>query len=328
MKFKELMVSHTFDVCESNDKVYHYEDGSETNEKILYILFEKAITFEGLTEDFAVMSRHVANKFKSCTNYEEKKRFLENCEFSRNNKDGNSQFAITMGINRLFRFEPQQRIDKNKLKNSLWNLKKEKYECHYDYIVIDINTFMAYGEKYHYDHEYNNWGDETDEWIVEVEDNKPKYLFEKHILNYIDDFVDSIDTLLNYRDRANIVYHQLLSYAQDIAQKYEYENSKYAQIVWNIKEGKIQKKIFINEYDYEEKCIESQPKEGIFSLYAGDFLEEQCGYDNKGYEHLEEYKLNNQKIRLFVYNAIATYNDFDDCGLSYPDAFLDYYSLL
>ena len=39
MKLKELMAAHAFDVLESSDKVYHDEKGSETDEKIVYLLF-------------------------------------------------------------------------------------------------------------------------------------------------------------------------------------------------------------------------------------------------------------------------------------------------
>lgn len=113
------MVAHAFDVRESTNKVYHDEKGRETDEKIIYLLFDKAITYEGLTEDFAVMSRRVSTEFKSCASDEERIAFLESCEFSRNDQNGISQFAITMGKNRLFRFDPPHDNDKNKLEDSI-----------------------------------------------------------------------------------------------------------------------------------------------------------------------------------------------------------------
>lgn len=328
MKLKELMAAHAFDVLESSDKVYHDEKGSETDEKIVYLLFNKAITYEGLTEDFAVMSRSVATKFKSCASDKERITFLENCEFSRNDQDGNSQFAITMGINRLFRFDPPHDNDKNKLKDSLLNLKNdEDDEYPYDYIVIDISKWEAFGEEYDCGHNYNEYGDETDEWIVEVEDNKPRYIFNRCIIDMdIDWFVDNIEIVLNYRDRANDVYRKLHSYAQDLVEAYEYNNRHYSQIAWNIKEGKVHKRIYNSEYDYEERCIENKPSEGIFSMDVDEFIEEKTGYDNEGYEHLEGYNLNEKRVRMFVFNAIVLYNNLPDGyeGLFYPDEFLDY----
>lgn len=327
MKLKEIMVAHAFEVCESDDKVYHDEDGIKTNEKILFLLFEKAITYEGLTEDYAVMSRRVANKFKLCTDDEEKKCFLENCEFSKDDQDGHSQFAITMGINILYKFEPQQRNDKNKLKDSLLKLKKQEDDYHYDYIVIDVNKWEASGAEFKYYHSYNQYGDETDGWIVEVEDNKPKYIFNRCIIDQnIDEFVENIEILLSQRDRANAVYLKLNSYAQDIVEAYEYNNRHYAQIVWDIMRGKVQKCFYNNEYDYEERCIETQPSEGIFSMDVDEFIEEKCGCDDEGYEHLEGYFLNEKRIRQFVCDAIVSFNNLPEefYGLFYPDEFLDY----
>lgn len=321
MKLKELMVAHAFDVRESTNKVYHDEKGSETDEKIIYLLFDKAITYEGLTEDFAVMSRRVSTKFKSCASDEERIAFLESCEFSRNDQDGISQFAITMGNNRLFRFNPPLDNDKNKLKDSLFNLKKKSDVYPYDYIVIDVNKWEAHGEKFAYDHNYNQYGDETDTWLIEVEDNKPKYIFDNYITNIIDEFVEIIDTLITLRDRANSVYRKLNTYAQYLVEEYEYNNRHYSQIVWNIKEGKVQKRIFNSEYDYDE----NQPSEGVFVMDVDEFIEEKCGYDNEGYEYLEGYYLNEKKVRRFVFETIVEFNNLPEeyGGLWYPEDFLN-----
>lgn len=108
MKLKEIMADHAFYVREAEEKVYHDEEGNATQEKIVFLDFDNEITYNGHSDDFAVMSRRVATKFKSCISDEEKISFLERCEFSRND-DGNSpQFAITMPKNNLFRFEPSK----------------------------------------------------------------------------------------------------------------------------------------------------------------------------------------------------------------------------
>ena len=127
-------------------------------------------------------------------------------------------------------------------------IKNGKDSHPFDYIVIDVNDWDAHGEEFKYDHSYNQYGDDIDSWIVEVEDNKPKYIFDKCIVNQnIDVFVDNIENLLTYRDRANSVYRKLHSYAQDIAEAYEYNNRHYAQLIWDIKRGKVQKCFYSNE---------------------------------------------------------------------------------
>ena len=102
------MANHAFDVREAEEKVYHDEAGNATQERIAFLDFDNEITHDGHTDDFAVMSRRVATKFKSCISDEDKISFLEQCEFSRNDTGDSSQFAITMPNNSIFRYEPQK----------------------------------------------------------------------------------------------------------------------------------------------------------------------------------------------------------------------------
>ena len=57
-----------------------------------------------------------------------------------------------------------------------------------------------------------------------------------------------------------------------------------------------------------------------------EFIEEKCGCDDEGYEHLEGYFLNEKRIRQFVCDAIVSFNNLPEefYGLFYPDEFLDY----
>ena len=216
-------------------------------------------------------------------------------------------------------------IDKCKLKDSLFSLKKDEVEEYpYDYIVIDIKKSEAFGGEYEYEHSYNKWGDEVGEWIVEIEDNDTEYIFDRSLIDYEDfeAFTSNIERLIDYRSRANKVYGNLLSYAEDIVEQYEYNHRHYAQIAWNIRDGKTHKRIYRNEYDLEEQGIENKPSEGMFSLNVEDFIEEKCCYDSEGYEHLEGYYLNRKAIRSFVYESIAMYYHYDDSSLYYPEEFL------
>ena len=165
-----------------------------------------------------------------------------------------------------------------------------------------------------------------DKWIIEIEDNDTEYIFDRRILDYknIEVFTSNIERLIDYRSRANKVYGNLLSYAQDIVEQYEYNHRHYAQIAWNIRDGKIHKRIYRNEYDYEEQYIENKPSEGVFSLDVEDFIEGKCCFDSEGYEHMEGYCLNSKKVRTFVYVAIAIYYNYDDSDLYYPEEFLSH----
>jgi len=217
-------------------------------------------------------------------------------------------------------------IDKSKLKDSLLNLKKEEVEEYpYDYIVIDIKKSEAFGGEFEYEHSYNKLGDEVDEWIVEIEDNDTEYIFDRSLIDYEDfeAFTSNIEKLIYYRSRADKAYGNLLSYAQDIVEQYEYNHRHYAQIAWNIRDGKTHKRIYRNEYDFEEQGIENKPYEGMFSLDVEDFIEEKYCFDNEGFEHLDGYYLNSKKIRSFVYEAIATYNNYEKSDLYYPEEFLN-----
>ena len=223
------------------------------------------------------------------------------------------------------------KIDKNKLKESLLKIKRRLEiipEDRCDYIIIDINKCEAWGKGFDYGHSINQYGDWTDEWIVEVKDNEPEYIFNKCIIDHnIDEFIENIEIIITQRKRANAVYKKLYYYAQDIVEAYEYYNIHYAQIAWDIKGGKVQKRIYNNEFDYDERHIEDQPSEGIFSMDVDEFIEEKCGYDNEGYEWLEGYILNEKKVRQFVFDALVSYNELPSTffGLFYPDEFLFYY---
>lgn len=216
-------------------------------------------------------------------------------------------------------------IDKDKLKISLLDIKNEVQDekYHYDYITIDIKKSEAYGENYDYEYSYNQWGDEVDKWIVDIRDKDTKYIFDDSILYDIEKFIIKIEQLIEYRIRANNVFDSLLSYAQDIVDEYEYEHKYYAQIAWNIKDRKIFKRSFGNECVYEEHKIEDKPSDGIFTLNVDEFIEEKCSFDNEGYEHLDGYYTNGNKIRSFVFGTIASYYNYEDFGLYYPEELLD-----
>lgn len=216
-------------------------------------------------------------------------------------------------------------INRDKLKYSLLEIKKDWDEYPSDYIVIDIEKGEAYGRDYEYEHKNDQWRDITDEWIVDVKDSKPEYIFDTLILEQIDDFVETIDTIISVRARANSAYNKLSSYAEDIVELYEYRHQHYGQIGWKIKEGKVFKRSFANENDFEEKGVEADSSEGIYTLDVEAFIEEILGYDdeNFGEERREGYKINYNKIRYFVYQAIASYYDIPYEGLLYPDEFLE-----
>ena len=61
------------------------------------------------------------------------------------------------------------------------------------------------------------------EWIVEIEDNDTEYIFDRSLIDYEDfeAFTSNIERLIDYRSRANKVYGNLLSYAEDIVEQYE-----------------------------------------------------------------------------------------------------------
>lgn len=216
-------------------------------------------------------------------------------------------------------------IDKEKLKQSLLKIKNEEEDCQFDYIAIDIKKSEAYGEVYDYEYSYDEWGNEVDKWIVKVEDSDTVFIFDKDIIYKIEEFTNSIEQLIKYRIRADAAFAGLLSYAQDVVEEYEYNHKYYAQIAWNIKDGKIYKRSFYNEDKYEDNKIENNPFIGVFALNVEEFIEEKCSFvKEEGYEVLDGYYTNEKKIRAFVFGATAQYNNYDEWGLLYPEELLDY----
>ena len=214
------------------------------------------------------------------------------------------------------------KLDKDKLKKSLLEIKEEQdNENQYDYITVDIKKSEAYGANYNYEYSYNQWGDIIDERIVDIEDDDTEFIFNDSILYEIEKFLDKFEQLVEYRIRANKVYDLLLEYAYDI--EYEYKHKHFAQIAWNIKDRKIYKRSFGNDYVYEDQKIDNEPSEGVFTLSADEFIEENTVFDSEGFEQLEGYYTNEKVIRSFVFGALSSYYSYEDFGLYYPDEFLD-----
>ena len=216
------------------------------------------------------------------------------------------------------------KIDKEKLKQSLLEIKEEQdNENQYDYITVDIKKSEAYGANYDYEYSYNQWGDIIGERIVNIKDDDTEFILDDSILYEIEKLLDKFEQLVEYRIRANKVYDRLLAYAHDIVEEYEYKHKHFAQIAWNIKDGKIYKRSFGNVYVYEEQKIDNEPSEGVFTLSVDEFIEEKCCIDSEGYEQLEGYYTNEKVIRSFVFGSLSSYYCYEDFGLYYPDEFLD-----
>jgi hypothetical protein len=95
MKLKQFL-SCAFDICQSDKKVYHNADGSDTQDKIAFLIFDEDQQLDGVSADFAVCSHAVASKLATCNDDAERVAFLADCTIEVNDMGEEPQLAIKM----------------------------------------------------------------------------------------------------------------------------------------------------------------------------------------------------------------------------------------
>ena len=78
MKFNKI--DSKYDVRESAKQTYSDAEGNKTDEAIIYLRFDDEVAVDDCEKDFAVCSRAVASKLRSCADTKEAIAFLATCD--------------------------------------------------------------------------------------------------------------------------------------------------------------------------------------------------------------------------------------------------------
>lgn len=207
----------------------------------------------------------------------------------------------------------------SKIKQTLCSLKDNNENV--DYLLFDTNNWEIYPQEFEYNIEYDDYGDIKNEELVIVKDKYSKYVIDTMILfeeEAANDFLSNWDQIELCRNRVEKICPKLDTWAEIIVERNDY----YAQIIIDIKEGKMRRVTYYSDEDYNERCIDSDPDNGIFVIGFDEFVLTDCYDDWQGSGDMYyNQSANYNKIRKFVIDSMSEYYHIE---LFYPFEFLDY----
>ena len=207
----------------------------------------------------------------------------------------------------------------SKIKQTLRCLKDNNENV--DYLLFDTNNWEIYPQEFEYNIEYDDYGDVKNEELVIVKDKYSKYVIDTMILfeeEATNDFLSNWDQIQMCRNRVEKICPKLDTWAEMIAERNDY----YAQIIIDLKEGKMRRVTYNGDDDYNERCIDSDPDNGIFVIGFDELVLTDCydDWQDSGDIYYNQ-SANYNKIRKFVIDSMSEYCHIE---LFYPLEFLDY----
>lgn len=191
-----------------------------------------------------------------------------------------------------------------------------------DYLVLDCIKWTITPQHYEYGVLYDQYGDvEEGELVIKSDIPHYSYMFDSCILDNsgLSYFLNEIDLIITCRDRVERVCNIIIGYAEEISENYN--QRPFAQILFNVAQGKLKKNVYKNEDDYNERCIASSPQEGIFVLDSDNILKFDVNEDDIG-DIFCSHKVDYDKLKIFIIESLSCYYGVN---LLYPSG---YYELL